>query len=273
MRYDRRKGRATRKSRPAGYGRVGRQPPAREPKREGQGLLLLMVQTVLCAAALAVVFTMQYMKPQEYKTLGEYYTKVTAAETDGQDETLRLLATPITAEQLRLWWENWQPPKLAEVFAWAEGELAMGGEESVFPRNVSYRKVLVSVPAMSPLPVDAVITSDYGERTHPISGAWDFHTGIDLAAAAGTPVYPIYAGEVTAVGSSQSYGNYVKLRHCDNLETVYCHCEVVLCREGDRVTVNDVIARVGSTGVSTGPHLHLSVLAEGYYVDPMNLYS
>ena len=273
MRYDRKKGRMTGGYRPAGYGRAKRQAAVREPKREGQGLLMLMAQTVLCAAALAVVFTMQYIKPQEYKTLGEYYTRITAAKTDEQDETVRLLATPITAKQLRQWWEDWQPPKLAEVFAWAEGELAMGGEEPVFPRNASYRKVLVSVPAMSPLPMDAVITSDYGERTHPISGAWDFHTGIDLAAVAGTPIYPVYAGEVTAVGSSQSYGNYIKLRHSDNLETIYCHCETILCREGDKLTVNDVIARVGSTGVSTGPHLHLSVLAEGYYVDPMNLYS
>ena len=123
------------------------------------------------------------------------------------------------------------------------------------------------------MPMDAVITSDYGERTHPISGAWDFHTGIDLAAAAGTKIYPVYAGVVTAVGSNQSYGNYVKLQHSENLETIYCHCEAVLCKAGDEVTVEDAIALVGSTGVSTGPHLHLSVLTEGYYVDPMNLYS
>ena len=97
--------------------------------------------------------------------------------------------------------------------------------------------------------------------------------GIYLAAAAGTKIYPVYAGVVTAVGSNQSYGNYVKLRHSENLETIYCHCEAVLCKAGDEVTVEDAIALVGSTGVSTGPHLHLSVLTEGYYVDPMNLYS
>ena len=57
------------------------------------------------------------------------------------------------------------------------------------------------------------------------------------------------------------------------METIYCHCETILCKEGEKVTVNDAIAQVGSTGVSTGPHLHLSVLVDGYYVDPMNLYS
>lgn len=266
MRYNSRRSRPAIRSRTTGRS-------VEPPRREGQGLVLLLAQTVLCAVALAVVFTMQYVRPQEYKTLGEYYTGVTRANSDKQGEVMRLLATPITVEQLRLWWEDWQPPKLAEVFAWAGDQSAMGGEEPIFPRNASYRKVVVSVPAASPLPVDAVITSNYGERTHPISGTWDFHTGIDLAAAAGTKIYPVYAGTVTAVGSNQSYGNYVKLRHSDNLETIYCHCEAALCKAGDEVTAEDAIALVGSTGVSTGPHLHLSVMADGYYVDPMNLYS
>lgn len=266
MRYNSRRSRPAIRSRTTGRS-------VEPPRREGQGLALLVAQTVLCAVALAAVFTMQYVRPQEYKTLGEYYTGVTRANGDKQDEVMRLLATPITVEQLRLWWEDWQPPKLAEVFAWAGDQSAMGGEEPIFPRNASYRKVVVSVPAASPLPVDAVITSNYGERTHPISGTWDFHTGIDLAAAAGTKIYPVYAGMVTAVGSNQSYGNYVKLRHSDNLETIYCHCEAALCKAGDEVTAEDAIALVGSTGVSTGPHLHLSVMADGYYVDPMNLYS
>ena len=266
MRYNSRRSRPAIRSRTTGRS-------VEPPRREGQGLVLLVAQTVLCAVALVAVFTMQYVRPQEYKTLGEYYTGVTRANGDKQDEVMRLLATPITVEQLRLWWEDWQPPKLAEVFAWAGDQSAMGGEEPIFPRNASYRKVVVSVPAASPLPVDAVITSNYGERTHPISGTWDFHTGIDLAAAAGTKIYPVYAGTVTAVGSNQSYGNYVKLRHSDNLETIYCHCEAALCKAGDEVTAEDAIALVGSTGVSTGPHLHLSVMADGYYVDPMNLYS
>lgn len=266
MRYDRRRysAAAVRRTNARTQGRSS---------REGQGLALLVVQTMLCAAALAVVFTMQYVRPQEYEALGKLYASVTGAKQNGENDMLQLLATPITPEQLKQWWEEWQPPKLAEVFARMEGQAAMGGEEPVFPRNASYQKVVVSLPAASPLGMDAVITSGYGMRVHPISGARDFHTGIDLAAAAGSSIYPVYAGTVTATGSSQSYGNYVKVRHADNLETIYCHCEKILCREGERVRTDDIIALVGSTGVSTGPHLHLSVLTGGYYVDPMNLYS
>ena len=114
MRYN------SRRSRPAIRSRMtGRS--VEPPRREGQGLVLLMAQTVLCVAALAVVFTMQYVKPREYKILGEYYTGITREDGDKQDEVMRLLATPITAQQLQQWWEDWQPPKLAEVFAWADG--------------------------------------------------------------------------------------------------------------------------------------------------------
>ena len=104
MRYN------SRRSRPAIRSRMtGRS--VEPPRREGQGLVLLMAQTVLCVAALAVVFTMQYVKPREYKILGEYYTEITREDGDKQDEVMRLLATPITAQQLQQWWEDWQPPR------------------------------------------------------------------------------------------------------------------------------------------------------------------
>ena len=272
MRYSNRKYGAGGRPRPARTERPGQK--GREPvRRDGQGLVLLAVQMTLCVVLLAVVFTMQYLEPEQYKTLGSYYAKVMSQNSDtADDETLRLLKTPITVKQLREWWDSWEPEKLASVFARTDKQAAMGGEETVFPRNASYRNVVVSAAARSPLACDAVITSLYGERSHPISGAWDFHTGIDLAASAGTGIYPIYPGVVTATGYSQSYGNYIKLQNGENLETIYCHCEDILCKTGEKVTVDDKIATVGSTGVSTGPHLHLSVLAEGYYVDPMKLY-
>ena len=101
MRYN------SRRSRPAIRSRMtGRS--VEPPRREGQGLVLLMAQTVLCVAALAAVFTMQYVKPREYKILGEYYTEITREDGDKQDEVMRLLATPITAQQLQQWWEDWQ---------------------------------------------------------------------------------------------------------------------------------------------------------------------
>ena len=101
MRYN------SRRSRPAIRSRMtGRS--VEPPRREGQGLVLLMAQTVLCVAALAVVFTMQYVKPREYKILGEYYTEITREDGDKQDEVMRLLATPITAQQLQQWWEDWR---------------------------------------------------------------------------------------------------------------------------------------------------------------------
>lgn len=131
---------------------------------------------------------------------------------------------------------------------------------------------MVSAPARSPLPCDAVITSGYGVRPHPISGDWDFHTGIDLAAPEGTEIRAIYPGSVTETGWSESYGNYIVLSHGEHLSTLYCHCSRILASEGDSVKAGETIALVGTTGISTGAHLHLSVLLDGYYIDPMNLY-
>ena len=94
---------------------------------------------------------MQYVKPQKYREIGELYDKATGMEPSRQDAVWQLLTTLITSEQLKQWWEQWweqwQPPKLAEVFSRVEGEAAMGGEETVFPRNASYQRVAVSAPA------------------------------------------------------------------------------------------------------------------------------
>ena len=112
------------------------------------------------------------------------------------------------------------------------------------------------------------LTSGYGEREHPISGEDSFHTGWDIAAEEGTPIAAMYDAMVTEVGSGGSYGNYVEMRVSDRLSFLYAHCFKVLVREGDRVTAGETVARVGSTGVSTGNHLHVEVLVDGETCDP-----
>lgn len=244
-----------------------------EPKnRDGIGLWVLLGQMAISALALAAIFTMQYVEPDHYQQVGQYYAELMSA-VPTRDATVELLRTPVTAEQLRNWWEALDAGEIAEVFRVQENPPAMGGEEPTFPRNASYEKVVVSAAARSPLPCDAVITSGYGERTHPITGKWDFHTGIDLAASEGTAIHAIYPGRVEKVGYSDSYGNFIVVRHSETLSSIYCHCSVIYKKAGAAVLAGETIAKVGSTGCSTGPHLHLSVLVNGYYIDPMNLYA
>ena len=118
-------------------------------------------------------------------------------------------------------------------------------------------------------PVSGLVTSRFGWRSHPVSGQEDFHTGVDIAAAQGTPILAALPGAVEQTGYSESYGNFVVLRHSDNLRTTYNHCSEILAKEGEQLARGDRIALVGSTGISTGPHLHFEVEVKGLKADPL----
>ena len=112
------------------------------------------------------------------------------------------------------------------------------------------------------------VSSDYGWRIHPISGERKFHSGIDFAAVSGTAIYAAEDGTVTDAGFNASMGNYVKVDHGNGLMTVYMHASALYVSTGETVEAGEVIAAVGSTGNSTGPHLHFSVTAGGSYISP-----
>jgi len=117
------------------------------------------------------------------------------------------------------------------------------------------------------------ISSEFGERVDPITGKTRFHHGMDIAARAGTPVYPASKGTVIFSGVKGGYGNMVEILHDDGLVTRYGHNAKNFVREGEIVTPSEPIASVGSTGRSTGPHLHFEVLKDGRALDPGSLYA
>ena len=111
------------------------------------------------------------------------------------------------------------------------------------------------------------ISSDYGPRTNPYVG---FHKGIDIGMPMGTPICATKDGTVsTSLYSNGSYGYYIVLDHGDGIQTLYAHCSELLVSVGDVVTKGQVIAKVGSTGNSTGPHVHFEVRINGERVDPL----
>lgn len=119
-----------------------------------------------------------------------------------------------------------------------------------------------------PAPSYTRISDEYGERIHPILGVTQFHNGVDLAAPNGSPILAAYDGEVVAASYSGSMGNYIMIDHGDSLYTIYMHASALYVSKGDLVTKGEQIAAVGSTGRSTGPHLHFSVRKNGSYVSP-----
>lgn len=113
------------------------------------------------------------------------------------------------------------------------------------------------------------LTSGFGMRKDPFTGRPEFHTGIDIAARIGTPVRPYARGVVTFTGWDGGYGQVVVVRHANGLETKYGHTSKNLVRLGQPVTPDTVIAEVGTTGRSTGPHLHFEMRRNGKPIDPV----
>ena len=113
-----------------------------------------------------------------------------------------------------------------------------------------------------------VLTSDYGYRVSPISGKWKFHAGIDLAAPEGNEVYACKSGTVKQTGFSRIYGNYVILQHYNGMTSLYAHLSKILVEENQKINGGALIAKVGSTGASTGPHLHFELSENGKSTDP-----
>lgn len=114
------------------------------------------------------------------------------------------------------------------------------------------------------------ISEEYGNRIHPILKVPQFHNGIDIAAPGGTAIYAAYDGKVVASDYNSSMGNYVMIDHGDSLYTIYMHASALYVSKGAEVTKGQKIAAVGSTGRSTGNHLHFSVRLNGSYVSPWN---
>ncbi len=132
----------------------------------------------------------------------------------------------------------------------------------------SAKKFLVRKPLS-----DGIMRSNFGVRRHPILGYMKMHTGVDWAAPLGTPIFASGNGVIERVGWESGYGKYIKIRHANGYETAYGHMTAFArgMEEGTRVRQGQVIGFVGSTGLSTGAHLHYEILVNGRFVDPMRI--
>lgn len=129
-------------------------------------------------------------------------------------------------------------------------------------------QLAVSVPSRMPLN-DSRLTSGYGDRNHPILRRRARHNGVDLAAPRGTPVYATADGIIEMAQWYSSYGNYVQIGHGGEMETRYAHLSSYTVQPGEQVRMGDLIGYVGSTGRSTGPHLHYEIRVAGAPVNPI----
>lgn len=135
-------------------------------------------------------------------------------------------------------------------------------------QTVSVATAMPQIPSAATVPVSGTVTSPFGERINPISKREEFHKGVDIAAEEGTPIQLVFDGTVAEVGENEIYGKYVLVDHSNELYTRYCHCSRVLVETGYKLKRGELVALVGSTGWSTGSHLHLEIISNGKYIDP-----
>lgn len=123
------------------------------------------------------------------------------------------------------------------------------------------------------LPISASFrwSSPYGWRADPFTGVQSFHTGTDMACPEGTPILAAMSGKISDVGSNRTYGNYIIINHGNGYQTLYAHMSKTIAKKGQWVSQGTKIGLVGSTGYSTGPHLHFMVYKNGNRIDPMTV--
>ena len=191
--------------------------------------------------------TMEELLQEKEKQLAEYTAKISATQNQIDDAAAELEAQTAVIEALE-----------AEILAEQKAIAAANGVV------LNYDGGKFTWPA----PAYVRITDEFGYRTDPITGATSYHSGLDMGAPGGSAILAAYDGEVTAADWNWSMGNYVMINHGGGLYTVYMHASQLMCKKGDIVARGEQIAKVGSTGRSTGNHLHFSVRLNGAYVNP-----
>ena len=157
--------------------------------------------------------------------------------------------------------------ELADEKLSAGGELFIPGARM---DSASLKKAMGEL-FICPISQSYRISSYFGRRQDPFSGVLSEHTGVDLACPTGTPINATMSGKIVKTGWTTIFGNYVIINHGNGYQTLYAHMSKILCRTGQSVSQGTRIGLVGSTGYSTGPHLHFTVYKNGRLVDPLSL--
>lgn len=223
-------------------------------------------------------------KLEEYQ-LNRELIEVVKQELEEEEETLREAKALVEQEQdnLELLIDNKNKEIIAYESDIATQEQAIKEyEEYIREQDAMIASLEQALKAMEessrkydggvfawPAPASYGITSPFGWRMHPILKVNKFHNGVDLGAAGGTPIVAAYDGTVVAAGYSSTMGNYIYLNHGSGLVTIYMHASALYVSTGQEVSKGETIAAVGTTGRSTGNHLHFGVRKDGAYVDPM----
>lgn len=227
-------------------------------KTEHQELLTLQDST---KAKQSSVKTLMASKEAE---LASYETKIASAqgEIDQYNSDIKAQEEHMARVEAEIRRKEEEARKAEEARRAEEAkknQSSAGGDSTVKKGNTNF---------IWPCPASGRISSAFGDRSSPTEGASTNHKGIDIPAPSGSSIVAAADGKVVISTYSYSAGNYIMIDHGGGLTTVYMHCSQLLVKEGETVKQGQTIAKVGSTGYSTGPHLHFGVRSGGSYVNP-----
>lgn len=224
---------------------------------------VIVVQLVLCLLLSGITFTVYKTSEMRLEALRQAYAALFARdmEKDELKATFRRVSDfvfkpPSTAET-----EETTADATAQIQTDAQPQVydGAGGEDLLYPDEItSFAPFTVTGKFTVPVAYKRV-SSNFGYRENPVTKKYGFHSGIDLAAPEGTPIYAAYAGTVAEVGCSDARGNYIILEHGNGVRTVYCHCSAIFAEVSAHLKSGEAIAAVGATGQATGPHLHFEI--------------
>lgn len=236
----------------------------------GEGCLrLVFINTVVFAVIVLSCLMLRTLAPKAYSSIKAGY----AAAVTEQDITFSDIKAFFSkigefmfSDAKQTVSSSSQIPQKETSSGIAVPEGAGGDDVKKLPETVTEQAYILTTKISAP--TNGTVTSEFGWRVHPIFKTEGFHTGLDIANKLGTPITTAFGGSVYEVGQSQAYGNYVIMKHSDTLFTFYGHCDSVKVKEKMNMRQGEVIAYMGSTGYSTGPHLHFEIRIDGKCVDP-----
>ena len=253
----------------------GRRPSGGNARRASPaGWQLLLVQSISCAVVLLIALLLRVAGGSAFEQLREKFNQSIMDNTFAS--TIAGLFDKAGEEAGGE--SSSSSGDAASVPDGNGGEEGTGGQDVPMstvkalyaPDGATFAKLQVNRTAYRPIP-EGHYTSWFGYREDPIQGGTGFHTGLDIGSAEGTPVAAMFYGVVRETGTDKSYGRYIKLYHGGGLEILYAHCSEILAEKDAVVRAGETVARVGSTGDSTGNHLHVSAFLNGTAYDPLPL--
>ncbi len=257
----------------------------REPDDRPKGALLrvLLTQAAVFALLLGGLYLTQKAAPHTFGQLQAAYARVMQTDLSTQEvwahvrnafsylkDEIYVVAPPAQTQS-----SNDVTTEAAEPTSSPQAQGGMGGKDvaaAFAERKCSFVPLITTVPPAPPLP-EGRVTSGFGLRTHPVSGLRSVHTGMDIGAAMGEPIAAAFFGRVIKAGEDEDYGKFILMEHAGGMQTFYAHCSELLAEEGMVIRAGEIIALIGSTGVSTGPHLHFEVRLDGLRRNPEPLFN